>query len=271
MKKSTLFSAAFAAVAGFFTVAESAFAAGFSWNNSWTQPEISSKQVTGFNDAPFQPFVPRESIELPNSGQFELDPRKLFLTFENDVSVYFVNEAAVYSNQLAYQATGTSNKSGLVFNDVSCNGQGCLQPESDGPLRVGDGVKLGKLPAGTQLDFWLRADGARRGNNTNIFGTESPLNSDFLQHVVAYAVDDYLLVGFEDLYGAKGATGVDPRTGRSNENSDRDFNDVVFAIDIGRKNLDELKNPRKVPEPSAMLSLVGVAAVGMFKLRRTLT
>ncbi|MEH1809067.1 MAG: DUF4114 domain-containing protein [Nostoc sp.] len=260
--------AATATLAGLVSKVETASAADFNWNSSWTQSTIYNKSQTGFNDTPFQQFVQAESVALPNSGQFKLDPNKLNLKYDHDVSVYFINEGAGYRNQLAFESTGTTNKSGLLFNDISCQGNGCVSGDWGGnALKLGDGVKVGNVTAGTQLDFWLRADGLIRGNSANIFGTDTASNADGLQHAVAYAYNNYILLAFEDLYGGLHASGVDSATGKWNEGSDRDFNDVVVVLDIGEANVKALIGTT-VPEPSVTLSMFAVGAVGMFGLRR---
>jgi hypothetical protein len=258
--------AATVSLTGLVTKAETASASGFSWDNSWTQPTVLNKSQTGFNDSPFQQFVQAEGMAVPNSGQFKLDPKKLKLKYNHNVSVFFINEGAGFRNQLAFNATGTTNKSGLLFNDISCGGTGCLGVGGGSTLNVGDGVNIGNVAAGTQLDFFLRADGLNRGNSGNIFGTQTTSNADKLQHTVAYAYNNYIVMGFEDLYGDLRASGVDPLTGRQNENSDRDFNDVVVVLDLGKENIDHLIET--VPEPSVTLSMAAIAAIGALKLRR---
>ncbi|MBD1849957.1 DUF4114 domain-containing protein [Leptolyngbya sp. FACHB-711] len=256
--KTTLLSSLFAAattLAG--VVSTTAPATAFAWNNSWTQPSIQGKSQTGFNDAPFQQFVQQERIAIPNSGQFLLDPTKLKLKYDHDVSVYFINEGASFRNQLAYEATGATNQSGLVFRDIAS--PEAIMRENSGPLKLGDGVQIGKILGGTQLDFWLRADGRDLRENGNIFGTQTRSNPDGLQHVVAYAFGKYLMLGFEDLYGDLWAKGG------KNQNSDRDFNDVVFVVDIGEANVKDLTS---VPEPSMLLGLLGLSAAGALGLRR---
>jgi hypothetical protein len=243
-------------------------AAAFSWNASWSQPQILGKSQTGFDDAPFQPFVQAERIAIPNAGQFVLDPSKLKLRYDHNVSVYFINEGAGYRNQLAFEATGTTQKSGLIFNDISCEGPGCVGGWGGNALKLGDGVNLGTMAKGTQLDFWLRADGLNRGNSANIFGTKTASNEDGLQHAVAYAYKNYILMGFEDLYGAQGAYGRDAKTGRWNEGSDRDFNDAVFVVDVGEKNVQHMTGSASVPEPSMMFGLLGLGASSLFRLKR---
>ncbi len=268
--KPTLFTALIAATAtliGLVAKVETASAADFSWDSSWTQPTVYSKSQTGFDDTPFQQFVQAESVVLPNSGQFQLDPTKLNLKYDYDVSVFFINEGAGYRNQLAFDATGTTNKSGLLFNDISCEGAGCVGGWGGNALKLGDGVNIGNITAGTQLDLWLRADGLNRGTSANIFGTKTASNADGLQHAVAYAYNNYIILAFEDLYGGLHASGLDSATGKWNEGSDRDFNDVIVVLDIGEANVRALIGAT-VPEPSVTLSMFAVGAIGMFGLRR---
>ncbi len=225
------------------------------------QPTIYSKSQTGFNDAPYQKFVQQEGLAISNSGQFQLDSSKLALKYDYNVSAFFINEGAGYRNQLAFSSVGKTETAGLLFKDISCEGTGCVGSWGGNALKLGDGTKIGEIKGGSQLDFFLRADGLNRGTSANVFGTQTSQNADGLQHLVAYAVGKkYLLLGFEDLYGAKGATGG------KNENSDRDFNDSVFVIDIGEDNLNALVKP--VPEPSVSLSLIGLGAAGLLLRRR---
>jgi hypothetical protein len=245
-----------ATVAGM--VATVAPASAFTWNNSWTQPTVYSKSQTGFNDAPFQASVQAERLELTGAHQIMLDPSKLLLKYAHNVSAYFINEGAGFRNQLAYETTSSTGakSSGLVFSDVSSTES--IMSNADGPLMKGDGVNIGNVAAGTQLDFWLRANGKNGG--TNIFGTNTASNSDGLQHVVAYAYGKYVMLGFEDLWGEKGASGG------QNQKSDRDFNDTVFVIDIGEDNVRNLIKP--IPEPTMTLGLIGVGAAGVVMRRR---
>ena len=251
-----------AAITGAFS--QIAPAAALSASNSvWDkpQPTIFSKSQTGFNDAPYQKFVQQEGVAIPNSGQFLLNPSKLGLKYDYNVSAFFINEGAGYRNQLAFTSVGQTKTEGLLFKDISCEGAGCVGAWGGNALKLGDSVKVGEIKGGSQLDFFLRADGLNRKATANVFGTQTSQNADGLQHLVAYGFDKkYLLLGFEDLYGAKNATG-----GKS-ENSDRDFNDAVFVIDIGEKNLNSLIKP--VPEPSVTLALVGLGAAGLLLRRR---
>lgn len=226
----------------------------------WNQSQ--KTLIKGFDSSPFQQFVQAESVALPNSGQFKLDPSKLKLKYDYNVNTYFINEGAGYRNQLAYESIGTTKETGLLFKDISCEGAGCVGGWGGNALQLGDGVNIGNIKGGSQLDFSLRADGLNRGASANVFSTQIANNEDGLQHLVAYAYKGYILMGFEDLYGGLHASGG------KNENSDRDFNDAVFVLDIGEKNVQDLINPTPVPEPSAIVSLAGLGAAGLFGLRR---
>lgn len=228
------------------------------------QPTVQSKSQTGFNDQPYQAYVQKEGIKLPGSTQFRLDANALKLKYDHNVSTYFINEGAGYRNQLGYISRGATNQAGVLFKDISCTGASCVGDWGGNGLNIGDGVKMGTIAAKSSLDFKLRADGYNRGANTYIFGTPDSENADKLQHVIAYGIKGtgYILMGFEDLYGdGKSAQG------QFGERSDRDFNDTVFIVDVGKKNVDAFLG-QDVPEPSIMLSLLGLGAAGMLKNRR---
>lgn len=249
-----------AALTGALTQASSASA--FTWNNAWTQSTISSGASQGFNHQPFQQFVQTERLALQNAGLRQVDVNNLFLRYDHDVKVSFINEGAGYRNQLAFKSTGATNTSNLLFNDISCAGAGCVMGGAN-TLKLGDTVKAGKIAGGSTLDFFLRSDGFNKGNNAYIYGTKNALNADQLQHAVAYTYGGrYLVLGFEDLYG----TGTSWQ-GKFGERSDRDFNDTVFAVDIGENNVRYL-NGEKVPEPAAAVGLIGLGAAAWMKRRR---
>jgi hypothetical protein len=228
------------------------------------QPTILSKAQTGFDDQPYQAYVQQERVKLDNSNQFRIDGNALNLKYDYNVSTYFINEGAAYQNQLGYTSQGATNKEGLIFKDVSCAGAGCVLGGDKSVLKLGDGVNLGQIAANSILDFKLRSDGYNRGSGAYVFGTQDSKNADGLQHVVAYGIKGtgYILMGFEDLYGSGTSA-----QGKFGEYSDRDFNDTVFIVDIGKRNMNALLG-KDVPEPSIMLSLLGLSAAGALKLRR---
>lgn len=131
-----------------------------------------------------------------------------------------------------------------------------------GAMELGDGKSLGSFGSGTQLDFFIRANGARNANG-RIYGADASQNADGLQHVIAYEYFDdvegenYVIIGFEDLFGAHYDDGG---------NSDRDFNDVVFAV---RGVTGTRVSTAQAPEPTSILGLIGVAgALGLRRRRR---
>lgn len=183
-----------------------------------------------------------------------LDPSKLQLKQDADVRVYFVGEGAGYHNTLGVNTTGTGLTSGnpeLIFPDASSNNRYLDEAASNrkagrnysNPLAPGDFVDLGTVEGGSTLDFFLIANAVYGGKNT--YSTDMSVNPDGINHTVALASDGspYLVIGFEDLYGG----------------GDRDFNDLVFAVDIGATNVAAIT---ATPEPAFMctLGLFGAAA-----------
>jgi hypothetical protein len=186
--------------------------------------------------AAFQQFVQKESkaIDLNTLNARKLDATKLKLKFDRKIDIYFIDEGAGYRNQLklvaANGSTAGTNKDGLVFYNGSI-GTGNKE------LRAGDYVTVGNnsnnsdvVKAGTILDFQLRANGFdnQKPNDTNpdadVWYTDKSKNSDKLQHVIAYEYQGFLVLAWEDLNGG----------------GDKDYNDIVFAVDIGQANLDAI-------------------------------
>ncbi len=228
----------------------------------------------------FRAFVGEEgrnlSPETINARKVDLS--QLQLKFDHDVKVFFIGETAGgYRNRLDFQATnGSTVTTGKIFGDTSCStgdasftnfSKFCANPNDalqnkvapNKPLNVGDWASLGSMSAGTKLDFLLRSNDINGGisgtdaNGNNVKGVWSlnqALNPDGLQHAVSYYYKDYLVIGFEDLWGG----------------GDKDYNDTVFAIDIGKANA---RNTASVPEPSATMALFGLAGLGLLTRRRT--
>lgn len=285
MKNNKFFSGiliAAAAIAGVAAQASTASAQIASNSTVWnsTQPTIFSGASQGFDHKPFQQFVQAEGVELQNSGQKKINVSNLFLKYDHNVKVSFINEGAGYRNQLAFTSkavrpSGTTTE-GVLFKDIACKGSYdggvCQGGWGDAnTLKFGDTVNAGLIKGGSQLDFFLRGDGFNRGTNAYTFGTQTAQNADNLQHVVAYTYGSrYLLMGFEDLYGTRNGQAQ----GNFGERSDRDFNDTVFVVDIGEANVACLNAGdacTKAPEPAAAAGLVGLgltAAVIGYRRRR---
>lgn len=176
-----------------------------------------------------------EQQALANIDGVAFDPGGIVLSHAADVRVYFIGEGAGYRNTIAYNTDGSAGLSAtskLIFPDASQAGGGWLAPNGEvgartttEPLLPGDFVDIGYFAAGQALDFFLMSDGVN--NNGSVVFTSSPaLNQDRRTHMVAFAIEgtSYLIIGFEDLMGG----------------GDNDFNDVVFAVDIGAANVAAL-------------------------------
>lgn len=190
-----------------------------------------------------------------------LDPNSLDLRNDSDVRVYFVGEGAGYRNTLGFNTSGGGATAGdpqLIFPDgsspVSTYDPAKTATRTNGtPLLPGDFVDLGRMAAGTMLDFFLIANGVSGGKT--VFSTDKSVNADGINHVVAFAYvmanSPFLIIGFEDLWGG----------------GDRDFNDILFAVDIGVANVKALTS---TPEPALALTLVTLLGLTLRRRRSTL-
>ncbi|MEB3882082.1 DUF4114 domain-containing protein, partial [Lyngbya sp. CCY1209] len=92
--------------------------------------------------------------------------------------------------------------------------------------------------------------GVRQGrSNPRQWHLDAADNSDGLQHIMAYEQSGYLVMAFEDMTNG----------------GDKDYNDIVFAIDIGEGNIKHLQG---VPEPTMTLGLLGIGAAFTFSRRK---
>ena len=200
-----------------------------------------------------------EKTTLANIQSISLDPSKLVLAEDASVRVYFLSEGAGYRNSLGISTTGDGpygKDAALIFPDASSSegfgGSNMLVRTSKEPLAAGDFVDLGTYQAGTSLDFFLIADGASGG--TRFYSTALRLNRDRIVHAVSLAEDGsaYLVIGFEDMYGG----------------GDLDYNDLLFAVHIGKVNVTSLVG-LNAPEPTLALgSLLTLGMLAGFTRRR---
>lgn len=187
----------------------------------------------------------KSGLEFKERGSHKLDPSRLFLMYETEypVRVYFIAEGAGYRNSLGYSLTLAGNDNAgamkLIFPNASLPVKkgtnitidNLLARHVDEPLHPGDFVELGHMLPGTQIDFFLVRDGAR--GNFEIFTNHEEDNPDKFQHMFAMVIPDspFLLIGFEDLVGG----------------GDKDYEDVLFVVDIGLKNAKTFDEPMKLP------------------------
>jgi len=197
-----------------------------------------------------------EQQVLSDIASRALNPDQLVMTTDSEVRVYFLSEGAGYHNTLGVNTEGTGIRTGdpkLIFPDASTpSTRYNADPirTSRTPVVTGDFVNLGTIEAGQKLDFFLIANGANRANQALVWTANPAMNSDGIQHVVTFAVKDsaYLLIGFEDLYGG----------------GDMDYNDIVFAVEIGQENVEALASP----EPHVIFSMLAVGGVVYLVKRR---
>ena len=198
---------------------------------------------------------------MNNSSTVEklsLDPSKLVVQTTSDVRVYFVGEGAGYHNTLGFNTKGASIASGnpkLIFPDASSNisfynGSGKQVRTSDAPLLPGDFVDLGKVNAGTKLNFFGISNGANGGNGFgDLFSSAgASSNQDGIAHALIYVMPNspYLLISFEDMNKHRG--------------SDLDYNDLVIAVSgVGLTS---------APEPPTFLVFGSFLLLALFLGRR---
>lgn len=208
-----------------------------------------------------------------------LDPAQLELMEESRVRVYFIGEGSGYTNALGINLTGLGSDEGdprILFPNANTSLQldgaakkmsgrigrffrsGFGKRKQEAPLQPGDFVDLGKLPAGTQLNFFLIAFD---GQGTNTYSILKEQNPDRLEHMVAMAIEgtSYLLVSFEDMFGG----------------GDADYEDCVFAVEMSMDNvaalvgkLDPWRRIRQAVKWSVILTVVIGGPIAVFVARR---
>jgi hypothetical protein len=194
-----------------------------------------------------------------------LDPSKIALVTDYDVRAYFVGEDTKYRNSIGFNTEAGGVDTGnplLMFPDAvnSLGGYSVVdagnpgERTADTPLIPGDFVEMGNIQGGTDLNFFLIADGAK--NPKAVYSSETALNPQQNPYMMAFAYTDgdssYLVFGFEDGVGK----GKD------------DFTDVVIALDIGDINIGALTAS---PEPATVLtlgSLIGLVGYARHRSRR---
>ncbi len=199
-----------------------------------------------------------EYIAFAKASQYALDPSLLKVSVDSTARVYFLSEGAGYHNTLGYNTLapgqtptgGLTDSAKLIFPDASSSVSSYYTPATPGvrtasePLLPGDFVDLGKISAGSTLDFWLGSNSAYGGQN--IWTDSMSRNPDGVRHMAAFSLPNspFLMISFEDMAGG----------------GDRDTNDVVIVVQI-----EALKSQQLIsaPEPSAWLSLLGFGLVAL--------
>ena len=179
------------------------------------------------------------------------------LTWETgiqDVEVFFVNEGAANRNKLGYATTAPvagsgqslpkfwNNNVNVIWSDLASPNS--ILAESNGPLTLGQGYRIGDVAAGSTLNFFLRNPGNKVFDSLS---AETTQNADGLQHVTTYRYGEYLVLAYEDIYNG----------------GDMDYNDVVIAV----RGLADTETV-DVPEPTGILALLGLSLVGAVAKRQ---
>jgi len=232
----------------------------------------------------FADYFQNEGKAFDERALPQLDASNLYWDGGADsVEVFFIDEGAGFQNQLLFKANEQPLE--MIFDNVSGIGsvmENTRNGVKDGVMTLGEGKGLGKFDGPTQLSFFINADGNRGG--TNLFGSDGftgdivdgrTVNADGFSHLVAYnyfdqkSQENYTIIGFEDLWGEKGHRKAEDNNGYDLTGADRDFNDVVFAV----KGLSQgaPPTPTDVPEPSLLLGMLGVFALGAKGAKRKLT
>ena len=207
-------------------------------------------------------YIPETRNNLNSPLAFTIDPSKLTLSTKSDVRMYFAYEGAGYQNTIGFNTAGVGVSSGnpqIIFPNASSNlgygGNGSAVRTASNPLLPGDFVNLGTFNAGTKLDFFLIANGASGGST--VYSTTQSANPDLINHVASFsptfwgvANSPYLFIAYEDLLGG----------------GDKDFNDVIVAIDIGAANVKALL---ATPEPATWLTLASLAGMVIWARKRS--
>lgn len=203
-----------------------------------------------------------ETVAFKDASAMRLDPSKLVLQNQSDARVYFAGEGAGYHNTIGFNtwqvgqnapkgAVGDNAK--LIFPDASSSvstydPSSNIARTSSNPLLPGDFVNLGSYKANTVLDFFLISNGAAGGSNK--FTADPARNSDGLNHVVSFALADspFLIIAFEDMLNG----------------GDRDYNDAIIVLDIGRANVANLT---VAPEPALWAIMAGFLGIALWMAR----
>lgn len=191
----------------------------------------------GFND------LVNQELNLLNVDSLPMVDLSL-LSWENgasDVEVYFINEGATHRNQLFYSTDAGDTKE-IIFDDIASSLS--ILNEDDGSLALGQGIGLGDFSANTFLEFFLKPNGANDPNRQTYFGYDAANNPDNISHITGHQVGEYILLGFEDIWGG----------------GDFDYNDTVFVVKGVTSPAQSEAVP--VPEPGMALSLATLGILG---------
>ncbi len=185
-----------------------------------------------------QSLFPEGKSIPPEWLSHEINPN-VRLYREASLTLTFLDEVALYKNQLGYFLFEDKNQNGDIEPEEILHQEILFQNsskiDSGGTLSAGDSVKIGPFPAGTQLGFFLVANGFQKSHGT--YYTLDELNPGEERHLAMAALKNWeqVILGIED---------------RPLNNSDRDYNDVLFSFSTDPKNaLEEFIEENNIPAP----------------------
>ncbi|MFC7337425.1 DUF6923 family protein [Haloferula chungangensis] len=140
------------------------------------------------------------------------DPEDFHLEQDSEVVITLIYDGGTYRNTLGWYDAAAPESYTTIWTDASTG--------PNLPLRQGAMASLGILPAGTDLRFHLKQDGARGGKL--MIHQDAERNPEGMEHVAGRLFTELneerpLILAFEDWEYGK---------------TDLDYNDVIFQIHI---------------------------------------
>ena len=208
----------------------------------------------------FPPSDPNDIQELlPESSQGDINPAfisnstdpNIHLMQEAGISVTFIDEGAGYKNSFGYFVYDDDENilyQETIFANASKSGAG-------GSLVAGDTLDIGRFDAGTNIGFWVQANGYNDPNGHTYYSLDQ-YNPDGLRHIAIIndPENQRLVIGFEDLYNL----------------GDQDYNDVVFTFTADPyEAIDTTHIPQGGPEAGPVATaLIGLSLFWLSARRR---
>ena len=198
-----------------------------------------------------QELLPENGGLNPAFINTSTDPN-IHLLAEAEITTTFIDEGAGYKNSFGYFVYDDDRNilyEETIFSNASKAGGG-------GSLVAGDTVSLGTFDEGTNIGFWVQADGFNDPAGHKYYSLDE-YNPDGLRHIAI--IDDpdnkRFVIGFEDLYNL----------------GDQDYNDVVFTFSGSPYSaIDTSRIPSGSPEAGPLsTALIGLCICLLYWRRQS--